>query len=85
MDLTGPLNHMFLEWLEEWQREATQKQLRIASSINRAADVLKACPIEFKHPNELLDLKYFGPSIVGVLQRRLQEYCTAYGYKLPGK
>ncbi|KAK9472446.1 uncharacterized protein V1510DRAFT_417539 [Dipodascopsis tothii] len=74
---------LFLEWLLEFHQRSAALGSKTHNTYKRAHDVLKACPIAFSHPQELVQLKGFGPGICGRLETKLKEYCTANNMLMP--
>ncbi|KAK9375686.1 uncharacterized protein V1513DRAFT_441640 [Lipomyces chichibuensis] len=76
-------NSLFLKWLLEWQQQSESLGSKSHHTYKKAHDTLKACPVPFAHPREMLTLKGFGQGICGRLEKKLKEYCIANGLAMP--
>ncbi|KAK9367235.1 hypothetical protein V1509DRAFT_640946 [Lipomyces kononenkoae] len=76
-------NALFLQWLLEWQQQSESLGSKSHHTYKKAHDTLKACPVRFAHPRELLALKGFGQGICGKLEKKLKEYCNVNGVTMP--
>ncbi|KAK9390625.1 hypothetical protein V1515DRAFT_583670 [Lipomyces mesembrius] len=76
-------NSLFLNWLLEWQQQSESLGSKSHHTYKKAHDTLKACPVTFAHPREMLTLKGFGQGICGRLEKKLKEYCIANGLAIP--
>ncbi|ODQ74635.1 hypothetical protein LIPSTDRAFT_46535, partial [Lipomyces starkeyi NRRL Y-11557] len=76
-------NSLFLKWLLEWQQQSESLGSKSHHTYKKAHDTLKACPVAFAHPREMLTLKGFGQGICGRLEKKLKEYCLANGLVIP--
>ncbi|KAK9468720.1 hypothetical protein V1512DRAFT_257749 [Lipomyces arxii] len=76
-------NQLFLLWLEEWYDQAALAGSKAQHVYKRSLDSLKASPVTFVHPDEMLNLKGFGPGTCSKLKKKLKEYCVANGQDMP--
>ncbi|KAK9324785.1 hypothetical protein V1517DRAFT_316307 [Lipomyces orientalis] len=76
-------NSLFLKWLLEWQQQSESLGSKSHHTYKKAHDTLKACPVAFAHPREMLTLKGFGQGICGRLEKKMKEYCIANGLAMP--
>ncbi|KAK9488400.1 hypothetical protein V1527DRAFT_168770 [Lipomyces starkeyi] len=76
-------NSLFLKWLLEWQQQSESLGSKSHHTYKKAHDTLKACPVAFAHPREMLTLKGFGQVICGRLEKKMKEYCLASGLVIP--
>ncbi|KAK9245034.1 hypothetical protein V1506DRAFT_506888 [Lipomyces tetrasporus] len=76
-------NSLFLKWLLEWQQQSESLGSKSHHTYKKAHDTLKACPVAFAHPREMLTLKGFGQGICGRLEKKMKEYCIATGLAMP--
>jgi crossover junction endonuclease MUS81 len=44
---------------------------------------MKACPLEFSHPSEAIQLNGLGPKLCDRLTEKLKEYCDQHGLPMP--
>uniref|UniRef100_A0A8D8SZB6 Crossover junction endonuclease MUS81 n=1 Tax=Cacopsylla melanoneura TaxID=428564 RepID=A0A8D8SZB6_9HEMI len=72
--LAGPVNELFIQWLEEWYTETAMKGSKIQYAFGKALVSLKRYPLPLKSGKECLILEHFGPGICVKLDRRLSEY-----------
>lgn len=78
-------NQLLLQWVKEKWDWAREKSLKSAPSFGKAYKSLEACPIEFKHPSQLKQLRGFGPVLCEELTKKLQEHCASNGIPMPTK
>ncbi|KAK9235685.1 hypothetical protein V1525DRAFT_409250 [Lipomyces kononenkoae] len=78
-------NNLFLQWLLEWQQQSESLGSKAHHTYKKAHDTLKACPVAFAHPREMLALKGFGQGICGRLEKKLKEYCIVNGLAMPSR
>lgn len=78
-------NPQFLEWVKEWWDQARDRNSKGASTYKKAYDSLKACPITYEHPAQLVALVGFGPVMCGRLTKKLEELCAQEGRPMPKK
>ncbi|KAK4056824.1 Crossover junction endonuclease mus81 [Microbotryomycetes sp. JL221] len=78
-----PGNPLWIEWLEELQFQHEQRGAKTASAYKRAAYSFKRCPIEYKHPQDSIELKDIGPYIVKFLTNKLLQHCKATNQDFP--
>lgn len=83
MDLPEDLRHLFLSWIQAEYTTKSQVKSRMAHTYYNAIKSLKQYPNAIKHPQELIDLKYFGTKMVSEMENKLAAYCEEYGYDLP--
>lgn len=72
--LTGPINELFIKWLEEWYVETATKGSKIQYAFGKALVSLKRYPLPLKSGKECMVLEHFGPGICLKLDRQLAEY-----------
>lgn len=54
-------NPLFLGWVQEWLDDARLKSSKGVTNYRRAVESLRACPIAFNHPSELLSVSLCRP------------------------
>lgn len=83
MSLPEDLRHLFLDWLQAKHDIKVTQRCRMSQTYFNAIKSLKQFPNPIKHPNELIELKYFGEKLVAEMNSKLKIYCDDYGYKFP--
>jgi len=78
-------NPILLEFLKDWWDEAREQGHKKATTLKRAHDSMKACPISFSHPSEAQQLNGIGPAIVEKLTRAYETYCGENDISVPAK
>ncbi|OAA61253.1 DNA repair protein [Niveomyces insectorum RCEF 264] len=78
-------NPLFLEWVKEWWDQAKERNTMGVLAYKNAYESLKACPIRFDHPDQLLALKGFGPKTCSRLMDKLVQHCMANDLPVPTK
>lgn len=78
-------NPLFLGWVKEWWDQAKERNTKGVIAYRNAHESLRACPIRFEHPDQLLALKGFGAKMCSRLLERLKEHCAANGLPVPPK
>jgi crossover junction endonuclease MUS81 len=78
-------NALLVQWIKEKYEWANEKSLKSASVYRKAWKALEACPIEFRHPAQLEQLRGWGPKLCGEMTKKLQEHCDANGIPMPSK
>ncbi|CCF33201.1 crossover junction endonuclease MUS81 [Colletotrichum higginsianum] len=76
-------NPLLLDWVKEWLDTARERNMKSTSTYRNAYESLKACPITFKHPRQLTQLKGFGDKLSSRLTDKLKEHCEANGLPMP--
>ncbi|WYZ42862.1 hypothetical protein EsH8_VI_000561 [Colletotrichum jinshuiense] len=76
-------NPLLLDWVKEWLENARERNMKSASTYRNAYESLKACPITFKHPRQLTQLKGFGDKLSSRLTDKLKEHCETNGLPMP--
>lgn len=76
-------NPLLLGWVKEWLDFAREKNTKGAIVYKHAYDSLKSCPITFRHPSQLKQLKGFGPKICDRLTEKLKVHCQENGLPMP--
>ncbi|KAF6843637.1 DNA repair protein [Colletotrichum musicola] len=76
-------NPLLLDWVKEWLDAARERNMKSVTAYKNAYESLKACPITFKHPRQLVQLKGFGDKLSSRLTDRLKEHCEANGLPMP--
>ncbi|CAK7213838.1 Crossover junction endonuclease mus81 [Sporothrix bragantina] len=78
-------NPLFLGWVKEWWDLAKERNTKGVLAYRNAYESLKACPIRFDHPDQLMALKGFGAKTCSRLLERLTQHCAANGLPVPPK
>ncbi|CAK7233588.1 Crossover junction endonuclease mus81 [Sporothrix curviconia] len=78
-------NPLFLGWVKEWWDQAKERNTKGVLAYRNAYESLKACPIRFDHPDQLMALKGFGAKTCSRLLERLAQHCAANGLPVPPK
>ncbi|KAI1345185.1 ERCC4 domain-containing protein [Xylariaceae sp. FL0016] len=78
-----PSNPLLLGWVKEWVDLARERNSKGVTTYKNAYNALKACPITFQHPSQLLQLKGFGPKLCDRLTEKLQKHCQENGLPMP--
>lgn len=78
-------NPLFLAWVKEWWDQAKERNTKGVIAYRNAYESLRACPIRFEHPDQLVVLKGFGPKTCSRLLDRLRQHCEANGLPVPKK
>ncbi|KAE9570308.1 Crossover junction endonuclease [Colletotrichum fructicola] len=76
-------NPLLLDWVKEWLNTARERGMKSITTYRNAYESLKACPITFKHPRQLVQLKGFGDKLSSRLTDKLKEHCEANGLPMP--
>ncbi|KAL5596804.1 hypothetical protein BROUX41_006512 [Berkeleyomyces rouxiae] len=76
-------NPLLLGWVKEWMETAQEHNSKGVTVYRNAYNSLKACPITFQHPNQLEQLRGFGPKLCSRLVEKLKEHCQANGLPMP--
>ncbi|OHF01034.1 crossover junction endonuclease MUS81 [Colletotrichum orchidophilum] len=76
-------NPLLLDWVKEWLDTARERNMKSTSTYRNAYESLKACPITFKHPRQLTQLKGFGDKLSSRLTDKLKEHCESNGLPMP--
>ncbi|KAL8763430.1 MAG: hypothetical protein Q9184_000738 [Pyrenodesmia sp. 2 TL-2023] len=76
-------NPLWLGWMQEMLEDARLKNLKSATTLKKACDSLKSCPLPMTHPSEALALNGFGPKTCERLEKRLKEHCEENGLPMP--
>ncbi|KAK2778188.1 DNA repair protein [Colletotrichum kahawae] len=76
-------NPLLLDWVKEWLDTARERGMKSVTTYRNAYESLKACPIAFKHPRQLVQLKGFGDKLSSRLTDKLKEHCEANGLPMP--
>ncbi|OTB18435.1 hypothetical protein K445DRAFT_315252 [Daldinia sp. EC12] len=76
-------NPLLLGWVEEWVEGARQHNSKGLATYKKAYAALKACPVTFQHPSQLVQLKGFGSKLCDRLTVRLTKYCSENGLPMP--
>jgi crossover junction endonuclease MUS81 len=76
-------NPLLLGWVKEWVDLARERNSKGVTTYKNAYNALKACPITFKHPSQLQQLKGFGPKLCDRLTDKLQKHCQENGLPMP--
>ncbi|KAI3329293.1 hypothetical protein HD806DRAFT_519511 [Xylariaceae sp. AK1471] len=76
-------NPLLLGWVKEWVDLARERNSKGVTTYKNAYNALKACPITFKHPSQLQQLKGFGPKLCERLTDKLEKHCQENGLPMP--
>lgn len=76
-------NALWLGWMQEWLEDAKTKSLKNATTLKKACDSLKSCPLPMTHPSEAQRLNGFGPKTCERLEKRLREHCEENALPMP--
>ncbi|OLN95872.1 Crossover junction endonuclease MUS81 [Colletotrichum chlorophyti] len=76
-------NPLLLDWVKEWLDTARERGMKSVTTYKNAYESLKACPITFTHPRQLVQLKGFGDKLSSRLTDKLKEHCEANGLPMP--
>ncbi|KAF9870036.1 hypothetical protein CkaCkLH20_12516 [Colletotrichum karsti] len=76
-------NPLLLDWVKEWLDTARERGMKSVTTYRNAYESLKACPITFKHPRQLVQLKGFGDKLSSRLTDKLKEHCETNGLPMP--
>ena len=82
-------NPLLLGWIKEWLDQARERNSkgftidRYCCSYKKAYESMKACPLEFSHPSEAIQLSGLGPKLCDRLTDKLKEYCDQNGLPMP--
>lgn len=66
----GGHNALWIQWLEE---EKLGLSRRYRQNLDKAKRALRDHPIPLTNPEDLLQLKYFGPAIVKKIKKRTRD------------
>ncbi|ESZ90595.1 hypothetical protein SBOR_9028 [Sclerotinia borealis F-4128] len=78
-------NPLLLKWLEEWVVEAQERGYKSLSTLKRARDSMKVCPMKFDHPSQAICLNGLGYGLAKRLTESLEKYCDEIGIAMPKK
>ncbi|TWU77887.1 Crossover junction endonuclease mus81 [Metarhizium rileyi] len=76
-------NSQLLSWVKEWLDTARERNSKGFTTYRNAYESLKACPLTFRHPAELQQLKGFGPKLCERLTEKLQKHCQENHMPMP--
>ncbi|CAI4216833.1 unnamed protein product [Parascedosporium putredinis] len=76
-------NPLLLGWVKEWLDFAREKNSKGVLVYKHAYDALNSCPITFRHPSQLQQLKGFGPKLCQRLTDKLKAHCEENGLPMP--
>ncbi len=76
-------NPLFLSWLTEFHDTLRAADARSTQTYKNACDSLRACPVTYARPAELVHLRGIGPTIIKQLERRQREWCKEQGVEVP--
>ncbi|KAL0936559.1 DNA repair protein [Colletotrichum truncatum] len=76
-------NPLLLDWVKEWLDNARERGMKSITTYRNAYESLKACPITFEHPRQLVQLKGFGDKLSARLTDKLKEHCETNGLPMP--
>ncbi|KAK5624374.1 hypothetical protein RRF57_000090 [Xylaria bambusicola] len=76
-------NPLLLGWVKEWVDLARERNSKGVTTYKNAYNALKACPVTFKHPSQLQQLKGFGPKLCDRLTEKLKKHCEENGLPMP--
>ncbi|EEA27414.1 Crossover junction endonuclease mus81 [Talaromyces marneffei ATCC 18224] len=76
-------NPLLLGWIKEWLDQARERNSKGFTVYKKAYESMKACPLEFSHPLEAIQLNGLGPKLCDRLTEKLKEYCDQHGLPMP--
>ncbi|KAI4120294.1 MAG: hypothetical protein LQ338_007118, partial [Usnochroma carphineum] len=76
-------NPLWLAWMRGWLEDARLKNLKSATTLKKACDSLKSCPLPMMHPVEAQALSGFGPKTCERLEKQLRQHCEENGLPMP--
>ncbi|KAF3404864.1 Crossover junction endonuclease mus81 [Talaromyces pinophilus] len=76
-------NPLLLGWIKEWLDQARERNSKGFTVYKKAYESMKACPLEFSHPSEAIQLNGLGPKLCDRLTEKLKEYCDQHGLPMP--
>ncbi|EED19876.1 DNA repair protein Mus81, putative [Talaromyces stipitatus ATCC 10500] len=76
-------NPLLLGWIKEWLDQARERNSKGFTVYKKAYESMKACPLEFSHPSEAIQLNGLGPKLCDRLTEKLKEYCEQHGLPMP--
>jgi hypothetical protein len=79
------LKELWLEKIAEWREEAAKGGSKASSIYSKAGHSLRNCPVPFRHPSQLMQLKFIGKTMVERLLPETIKYCKDRGYPVPSK
>ncbi|KAF9585190.1 Crossover junction endonuclease mus81 [Lunasporangiospora selenospora] len=76
-------NPLYLEWIGEWMEQARVSGNKQYYTYRKAYESMAKYPASFSHPIEAMCLSGVGSGIVGMLERRLAQYCKEHDIPMP--
>ncbi|EGY21755.1 crossover junction endonuclease MUS81 [Verticillium dahliae VdLs.17] len=76
-------NPLLLDWVKEWLDTARERNSKGITTYKHAYESLKACPLAFEHPQQLVQLKGFGEKMSSRLTDRMKKHCEQNGLPMP--
>ncbi|KAM0287683.1 hypothetical protein ACHAQH_000212 [Verticillium albo-atrum] len=76
-------NPLLLDWVKEWLDMARERNSKGFRTYKNAYESLKACPLTFEHPQQLVQLKGFGEKMSTRLADRMKKHCEEHGLPMP--
>ncbi|CZT02229.1 related to Crossover junction endonuclease MUS81 [Rhynchosporium agropyri] len=76
-------NELWLGFAREWYETARERNSKGAQTYKKACASLKACPFEFQHPSEVVQLTGWGTVLANRLTKDLQEYYDTNKLPMP--
>ncbi|KAM0329952.1 hypothetical protein ACHAQA_004119 [Verticillium albo-atrum] len=76
-------NPLLLDWVKEWLDTARERNSKGVTTYKNAYESLKACPLTFQHPQQLVQLKGFGEKMSSRLTDLMKKHCEENGLPMP--
>ncbi|CAG8973296.1 hypothetical protein HYALB_00000058 [Hymenoscyphus albidus] len=76
-------NPLWLSWVKEWYEKESERGIKAVTTYKKAYDSLRACPLRFEHPSQVIQLTGFGPKLCDRLTEKLRKYCEEEGIEMP--
>ncbi|CAG8951894.1 hypothetical protein HYFRA_00005698 [Hymenoscyphus fraxineus] len=76
-------NPVWLSWVKEWLDKERERGTKAVTTYKKAHDSLKACPMRFEHPSQVIQLTGFGPKLCDRLTEKLRKDCEEKGIEMP--
>lgn len=73
LSLKNP-NPLFVQWMEDWLEHADKNNLKTKSVFQKGLVSLKKYPLPLKTGLDCIILEGFGPTICGILDKRLEQH-----------
>lgn len=76
-------NPLWLGWVKEWLEKEKERGTKAVTTYKKAHDSLKACPLAFQHPSQVIQLTGFGPKLCDRLTEKMKKHCEENGEEMP--